>query len=67
MRYYIVDTLGFDFIKGFNVFMVGWLLGIILGFVATNIDQYNNIKKGYVYNLFLGEVKVVNDRNKEED
>jgi len=59
MRDYLVNTLGLDFIKGFNVFMVGWLLGVILGFLATNMDQYNQVKKGYIYNLFIKEDKVV--------
>ena len=39
--------------------MVGVLMGIILGFVATNIDQYNQIKRGYVYNLFIDGEKVI--------
>ena len=60
---YLGNTSGLEFIKDFNIFMVGWLLGIILGFVATHIDISDQIDKGYVQNLFKGKVIVTDTKN----
>ena len=42
----------------FNIFIAGVLLGLIIGFISTQIDNKNMIEKGYIHNIFLGDIVI---------
>ena len=42
----------------FNIFAAGVLLGFIISFILTQIDNKNMIEKGYIHNIFLGDIVV---------
>lgn len=42
----------------FNKFFYGLCLGLIIGFLASQLDGKHMIEKGYIHNVFIGKIGV---------
>lgn len=41
-----------------NIFLFGCLIGLLASFFAYQLDEKNMIEKGYIHNIFLGNISI---------